>query len=89
MDLFDQAKKNDKYLARIILQALKFDEFSIGKIVGFSVDSLKYPNAWNFPNENSNGQDNNNKATLVYSNIHEIGMDAPSTTSDSLSQEVK
>jgi hypothetical protein len=77
MDLFDQAKKNDKYLARTILQALKFDELSIGKIVGFSVDSLKYPNAWDFPNENSNGHKNENIATLIYSNIHEIGMGAP------------
>ena len=77
MDVFNQAKKNDKYLARTILQALKFDEFSIGKIVGFSVDSLEHPNAWDFPNENSNGQENENKATLIYSNVHEIGMGAP------------
>lgn len=77
MDLFDKAKKTDKYLARTILQALKFDELSIGRIVGFSIDSLKYPNPWDFPTENSNGQEDGNKATLVYSNVHEIGMGAP------------
>jgi len=77
MDVFDKAKKKDKYLARTILQALGFDELSIGQIVGYSIDSLKYPNAWDFPNENSNGKDNENKATLEYSNLNEIGMGAP------------
>ena len=77
MDEFDKAKKSDKYKARTILQALKFDELSIGRIVGFSMDSLKYPNAWDFPNENSNGQENENKATLEYSNLNEVGMGAP------------
>jgi len=77
MDEFDKAKKSDKYKARTILQALKFDELSIGRMVGFSIDSLKYPNAWDFPNENSNGQENDDKATLEYSNLHEVGMGAP------------
>ncbi|TRZ42192.1 hypothetical protein [Robertkochia solimangrovi] len=77
MDEFDKAKKTDKYKARIILQALKFDELSIGRIVGFSMDSLEYPNAWDFPNENSNGQEDENKATLEYSNLKEVGMGAP------------
>jgi hypothetical protein len=77
MDEFDKAKKSDKYKALTILQALKFDELSIGRIVGFSMDSLKYPNAWDFPNENSNGQENQNKATLKYSNLNEVGMGAP------------
>ena len=77
MDEFEKAKKSDKYKARTILQALKFDELSIGGIVGFSMDSLKYPNAWDFPNENSNGQEDENKATLEYSNLNEVGMGAP------------
>lgn len=77
IDLFDKAKKHDKYLARAILQALKFDELSISQIVGYSTDSLKYPNAWDFPNENSNGLNIDNKATLEYSNLNEIGMGAP------------
>lgn len=75
IDEFDKAKKSDKHKARIILQALKFDELSIGRIIGFSMDSLKYPNPWDFPKENSNGQEN--KATLEYSNLNEIGMGAP------------
>ena len=77
MNEFDKAKKSDKYKARTILQALKFDELSIGRIVGFSMDSLKYPNSWDFPKENSNGQENENKATLEYSNLNEVGMGAP------------
>ena len=77
MDEFDKAKKSDKYKARTILQALRFDELSIGKIIGFSTDSLKYPNPWDFPNENSNGLENGNKAILKYSNLNEIGIGAP------------
>lgn len=77
MDEFDKAKKSDKHKARTILQALKFDELSIGRIIGFSMDSLKYPNAWDFPNENSNGQQNEKKATLEYYNLNEVGMGAP------------
>ena len=77
MDLFDRAKRKDKYLARIILQALKFDELSIGRIVGFSIESLKHPNPWDFPNENSNDLENDKKAILKYLNLNEIGMGAP------------
>jgi len=77
MDEFDKAKKSDKHKARWILQALKFDELSIGRIVGFSMDSLKYPNAWDFPNENSNGLENEKKARLKYSNLNKVGMGAP------------
>jgi hypothetical protein len=33
MDLFDQAKKNDKLLAKTILKALKVDLKSIDKII--------------------------------------------------------
>jgi hypothetical protein len=77
MDEFDKAKKSDKYKARTILQALKFDELSIGRIVGFSTDSLKYPNPWDFPNENTNGKGNENKATLEYSRLNEIVMGGP------------
>ena len=77
MDEFDKAKKSDKYQARTILQALRFDELSIGRIVGFTLDSLKHPNAWDFPNENSNGQENESKVTLEYSNLNEVGMGAP------------
>jgi hypothetical protein len=77
MTLFDKAKKHDKYLARTILQALKFDELSISRIIGYSIDSLKYPNAWDFPNENSNGLNNDQKAILEYSGLNEIGMGAP------------
>jgi hypothetical protein len=33
MDIFDQAKKNDKDLAKVILKALKVDLKSIEKIV--------------------------------------------------------
>ncbi|AZQ57308.1 hypothetical protein EJ994_13315 [Maribacter sp. MJ134] len=77
MDLFDASKKKDKYTARIILEALKFDELSIGRMVGYSTDSLKYPNPWDFPNENSNGQVDEKKGTLEYTNLVEIGMGAP------------
>ena len=77
MTLFDKAKKHDKYLARTILQALRFDEVSISRIIGYSIDALKYPNAWDFPNENSNGIGNQNSGILEYSNLNEIGMGAP------------
>ena len=77
MNLFDKAKKHDKYLARTILQALRFDELSISRIIGYSIDSLKYPNSWDFSNETSNGLDNDNNATLEYSNLNEIGIGAP------------
>lgn len=74
---FDRSKKSDKDKARTILQALKFDELSIGRIVGFTTESLKYPNPWDFPIENPNGKENENKATLVYSDLKEIGMGSP------------
>ncbi|WP_108423986.1 hypothetical protein [Flagellimonas amoyensis] len=77
MDEFDIAKKSDKDKARTILQALKFDELSIGRIVGFTMESLKYPNPWDFPIENPNGKENENKATLIYSDLKEIGMGSP------------
>ncbi len=77
MDEFDKTKKSDKHKARTILKALKFDELSIGRLVGYSMDSLRYPNAWDFPNENPNGQENENKAMLEYFNLNEIGMGAP------------
>lgn len=77
MDEFDKVKKKDKYKARTILQALKFDELSISRIVGNTMESLKCPNAWDFPNENSNGLNNENKAILNYSNLNEIAMGAP------------
>jgi len=77
MTLFDKAKKQDKYLARTILQALRFDELSISRIIGYSIDSLKYPNAWDFLNENSNGLNNDEKAILEYSDLNEIGMGGP------------
>ena len=41
------------------------------------MNSLKYPNAWDFPNNNSNGLKDENKAVLEYSNINEIAMGAP------------
>ena len=75
MKEFDKAKKSDKYKARKILQALKFDELSIGRIIGFSVDSLKYPNPWDFPNESTNTLEN--KTTLEYTNLNEIVMGGP------------
>ncbi|GGW28670.1 hypothetical protein [Arenibacter certesii] len=77
MDLFESVKKKDKYLARTILEALKFDELSIGRIVGFSIDSLKYPNPWAFPNESSNKLKKESKAILEYSNLNEIVMGGP------------
>ena len=77
INLFDKAKKHDKYLARTILQALKFDEVAISQIVGYSIDALKYPNAWDFPNESTNWIENENNVTLEYSNLNEIGMGAP------------
>jgi len=77
MDEFDRVKKTDKYLARTILNALKFDEISINKMVGNSMETLKNPNAWDFPNENSNGLNNEKQAILEYSNLNEIAMGAP------------
>ncbi len=77
MDEFDRVKKTDKYLARTILEALKFDELSINRIVDNSLETLKHPNAWDFSNENSNGLNDKNKAQLEYSNLNEIGMGVP------------
>lgn len=77
MELFDKTKKKDKHTARTILQALKFDELSIGRIVGFSTDSLKHHNPWDFPNINTNGEVGESRGTLEYSNLKEIAMGAP------------
>jgi hypothetical protein len=77
MDEFDRAKKNDKQKAHTILKALRFDELSISRIIGITLETLNYPNAWNFPHENSNGLKNENCAALQYSNINEIAMGAP------------
>ncbi|MDO3695941.1 hypothetical protein QVZ41_13905 [Wenyingzhuangia sp. chi5] len=79
LDEFDKAKKNDKHLARTILQALQFDELSIGQILGNTIQSLKYPNPWDFPNKLSNGLKNENNATVEYSNENEIAMGGPLT----------
>ena len=77
LDEFDKAKKKDKDKARTILKALKFDELSISRIIKNSMESIKYPNAWDFPIENSNGLKNENKAVLQYSKLNEIAMGAP------------
>ena len=77
MDEFDKAKRFDKHKARTILQALKFDELSIDRIVGFTMETLKYPNPWNFPNEQSNGAGHEHKSSLAYSDLKEMGMGAP------------
>jgi hypothetical protein len=77
MEEFDRAKKNDKQKAHTILKALKFDELSISRIIGNTLETLKYPNAWDFPFENSNGLKNENIAVLQYSNVNEIAMGAP------------
>ncbi len=77
MNEFDRVRKTDKRLAHIILQALKFDELSIIRMVGNSIETLKYPNPWDFSNENPNRIDGKNKASLKYSNLNEIGMGAP------------
>jgi hypothetical protein len=77
MEEFDRVKKTDKLLAQTILKALKFDELSIIRIVGNSMETLKHPNPWDFPNENSNRLENENKAVIEYSNLTEVGMGAP------------
>lgn len=77
MDEFDLAKRNDKQKAHTILKALRFDELSISRIIGNTLETLKYPNAWDFPFENSNGLKNENSAVLLYSSINEIAMGAP------------
>jgi hypothetical protein len=78
MDKFDRAIKNEnRNIAYRILRELKVDEPSIISIVGYTKENLQYPNAWDFPNENSNGLNNENNATLEYSNLNEIGMGAP------------
>ena len=75
---FDRAIKNDnRNTAYRILRELKVDEPSIILIVGYTKENMKYPNAWDFPNENSNKLKNENNATLEYSNLYEIGMGAP------------
>jgi hypothetical protein len=38
---------------------------------------MKYPNAWDFLNENSTKLKNENNAISEYSNLHEIGMVGP------------
>ncbi|WP_066627880.1 hypothetical protein [Labilibacter marinus] len=74
---FERCKKEDKHKARIILQALRFDELSISRLIGNTIADLKYPNAWDFPPENSNRRTDTNKAILHYSNLNEIAMGAP------------
>ena len=77
LEEFDMAKKTDKHLARTILLALKFDELSIGRLLGNTIETLKYPNPWDFPIELPNGLENEFKATLEYSNETEIVMGGP------------
>ena len=75
---FDRAiKKDNRNNAYRILRELKVDEPSIILTVGYIKENMKYPNAWDFPNENSNKLKNENNATLEYSNLFEIGMGAP------------
>jgi hypothetical protein len=75
---FDRAiKNNNRNTAYRILRELKVDEPSIISIVGYTNENLQYPNAWDFPNENSNGLNNDEKAILEYSDLNEIGMGAP------------
>jgi hypothetical protein len=75
---FDRAiKKDNRNIAYRILRELKVDEPSIILTVGYIKENMKYPNAWGFPNENSNKLKNENNATLEYSNLNEIGMGAP------------
>ncbi|ARV06165.1 hypothetical protein BTO04_05365 [Polaribacter sp. SA4-10] len=78
LDEFDNAiKKDNRNTAYRILRELKVDEPSIILIVGHTRESLQYPNAWDFPNENHNNLKNENNATLEYSNLNEIGKGAP------------
>jgi len=78
MNEFDKAiKKDNRNIAYRILRELKVDEPSIILTVGYTKENMKYPNAWDFPNENSNKLKNENNATLEYSNLYEIGMGAP------------
>ena len=78
MNEFDKAiKKDNRNIAYKILRELKVDEPSIILIVGYTKENMKYPNAWDFPNEISNKLKNENNATLEYSNLYEIGMGAP------------
>jgi hypothetical protein len=78
MDEFDRAiKKNNRNAAYKILRELKVDEHSIISIVGYTKENLDYPNAWDFPNKNSNNLNNGNNATLEYSNQNEIEMREP------------
>ena len=75
---FDRAiKKDNRNIAYRILRELKVDEPSIILTVGYIKENMKYPNAWDFPNEISNKLKNENNATLEYSNLYEIGMGAP------------
>ena len=78
MNKFDRSiKKDNRNIAYRILRELKVDEPSIILIVGYTKENMKYPNAWDFPNENSNKLKNENSANLEYSNLIEIGMGAP------------
>jgi hypothetical protein len=78
MNEFDKAiKKDNRNIAYKILRELKVDEPSIILTVGYIKENMKYPNAWDFPNEISNKLKNENNATLEYSNLYEIGMGAP------------
>ena len=75
---FEKALKNEKReKAYKILRDLKVDEKSIISIVGYTKNNMKYPNSWDFPEENSNNLKDENNAILEYSSLCEIGMGAP------------
>ena len=77
MDEFDRVKKTDIFTARTILEALKFDELSINRMVGNSMETLKHPNPWVFPTTINSGKNIESNATIKYLNINEVGMGAP------------
>lgn len=77
MNEFDHAMKYDKSKAQMILVALKFDELSIISMIGDTLETLKVPNAWEFPKINANRLNNEYSAILNYSNLNEISMGGP------------
>ena len=77
MDLFDSSLKENKGLARVILQALKVDEKSIIDIVGIKKHSNSTGTPWDFDNMNFNVNSPSGSNRIEYEDLYEIAMGGP------------
>lgn len=77
MDWFDGSLKENKGLARVILQALKVDEKSIIDIVGIKRHSNSTGTPCDFDNMNFNVNSPSGSNRIEYEYLYEIAMGGP------------